>query len=284
MCKKCKNVECNNIILDNLTYCSFTCRNIYVNKYLRNYDKVKNTVNNKRENKINEYNKNPKYCKNCGEIISFEKKRNFFCSHSCSAEFNNKGVIRNKNGNSENLLKYSKKLKESHKDYYDNPKLCLCCDKPLKYVNRDSKFCSNKCRKMYYKQNVSVYKLYKSFTNFKFHVYKYTDYFNLNLVEKFGWYKAKNHGNNLNGVSRDHIFSVKCGFENFINPLLLSHPANCELMLQSDNSRKHIKSNINIEELLLKIENFDKKYGTFYKQKLKIVIEYDDLINEKFFI
>ena len=35
--KKCKNIECNKEIEKNRIYCSFKCRNFYVNKNLRDY-------------------------------------------------------------------------------------------------------------------------------------------------------------------------------------------------------------------------------------------------------
>lgn len=36
-----------------------------------------------------EYYKNPKRCKHCGKILPYEQRRNDFCSHSCSASYNN---------------------------------------------------------------------------------------------------------------------------------------------------------------------------------------------------
>ncbi len=36
--KKCKNIECEKLIDDKRMYCSLKCRNIYVNKNLRNYE------------------------------------------------------------------------------------------------------------------------------------------------------------------------------------------------------------------------------------------------------
>lgn len=42
-----------------------------------------------------QYYKNPKKCKHCDFIISYEKKTNIFCNSSCSASFNNKGVRKN---------------------------------------------------------------------------------------------------------------------------------------------------------------------------------------------
>lgn len=59
------------------------------------------------------------YCKNCSKEISSPLK---FCSKSCSASFNNRGVRR-----------------------HGNPKTaCLQCGKITK--NSTSKFCSNQCR------------------------------------------------------------------------------------------------------------------------------------------
>jgi len=41
------------------------------------------------------YLKNPKLCKQCGEALSFPKRKNKFCNCSCAASFNNLGVSRN---------------------------------------------------------------------------------------------------------------------------------------------------------------------------------------------
>lgn len=40
-----------------------------------------------------EYNQNPKICKQCTNILSFEKRRNMFCSSSCAATYNNTGRL-----------------------------------------------------------------------------------------------------------------------------------------------------------------------------------------------
>ncbi len=66
-------------------------------------------------------------CKNCGKQLSHEKCKNKFCSHSCSASYNNLGVRRNfKNG------KWAKKR-------------CLCCDQ----VTTNPKYCSSQCQQNY---------------------------------------------------------------------------------------------------------------------------------------
>lgn len=40
--------------------------------------------------KIDEYFKNPKICKNCGELLPYNKRYNIFCNSSCAAKYNNK--------------------------------------------------------------------------------------------------------------------------------------------------------------------------------------------------
>lgn len=50
-----------------------------------------------------EYNKSPKLCKHCKNPLPWEKRKNEYCSGSCAASENNKGVVRNTIGNVENL-------------------------------------------------------------------------------------------------------------------------------------------------------------------------------------
>lgn len=85
--------------------------------------------------------------------------------------------------------------------------------------------------------------------------------FDFSIIEKYGWYSPSNKRNNLGGVSRDHIYSVMEGFKNNIDSKILSHPANCQLMIHNDNISKGNKSSITLEELLEKIKEWDKKYG-----------------------
>ena len=58
--------------------------------------------NHKREIK-EEYEKNPKLCKHCGNPIPWEKRNNEYCCGSCAASENNKGKVRNKHGNIKSL-------------------------------------------------------------------------------------------------------------------------------------------------------------------------------------
>lgn len=88
---------------------------------------------------------------------------------------------------------------------------------------------------------------------FKFNVYHYPELFDLELLENFCWYHPVN---NPGGVSRDHIISISYGWKNGIDPTIISHIANCRLILQTDNAKKYSRSDILLEELKQKIHDF----------------------------
>lgn len=114
---------------------------------------------------------------------------------------------------------------------------------------------------------------YRQLCEFKFNLSNYPEEFDFNLIKKHGWYKAKNRGNNLNGVSRDHMVSIKFGYINKINPQIISHPANCRLVLHTENQKKRSKCIIKIGELLERIKCWDKKYATVVKSGLGINLQ-----------
>lgn len=64
----------------------------------------------------------------------------------------------------------------------------------------------------------------------------------------------------MNGVSRDHMYSVSEGFNNNISPSIISHPSNCKLMTHTQNNKKNAKCTITIDELLERIKLWDLKY------------------------
>lgn len=77
------------------------------------------------------------------------------------------------------------------------------------------------------------------------------------LLNQYGVFNTKNN-KNTKGCVRDHILSRRYGFDNNIDPEIISHPANCEIVLHSENV-KRAKTNdnlITLEELLERIENW----------------------------
>lgn len=131
---------------------------------------------------------------------------------------------------------------------------CLVC----KILTKNKKYCSKQCRNSI---NFNDFTLYKTSTKFNFNLADYESEFDFSLIKEHGWYSPTNKNNNLGGVSRDHMLSVREGFELGINPKLLAHPANCKLMIHSDNISKNKSSSITYEELLERIKYFNSKYN-----------------------
>jgi len=267
-CKNCgKETENNNI------YCSYKCRNIYVNKNIRDYSKMRETKLEQTKKRKEEYYKNPKKCKKCDAVINYDKKQNDFCSQSCSASYTNKNrkglkyniTIEGKKALQQILIKNKKTNKEKYKDikieYYKNKKRCKHCNKIIPYRKRNNTFCNIDCKKEYQEKNMDILKLYKKKTKFNFSLNNYPEEFDFKLIEKYGWYSPSNSRKpNLNGVSRDHMISVVDGFNNNITPELLAHPANCKLMIHTNNISKNSKSSITIDELKERIKKWNNKY------------------------
>lgn len=179
-----------------------------------------------------------------------KKKDKYFCSQSCA---------NSKIHSKETKSKISKALKIERKY------ICLNCKKEFIPKKKKRKFCSNECSSEYRskqaRKNWNSYQIYKNECIFNFNLSDYKKEFDFSLIEQYGWYKAKNHGNNLNGISRDHMFSIKEGFLQKISPYIIKHPANCQLMRHNDNISKYSKCSITLEDLKNRIKEWDKKYG-----------------------
>jgi hypothetical protein len=117
---------------------------------------------------------------------------------------------------------------------------------------------------------------YRQLCEFKFNLSDFPTEYDFSLIKKYGWYSPVNKKNNLNGISRDHIIPVNYGFKNKIDPYVISHPANCQLLKHSDNSSKRDKLIMTLDELLEKIKIWEKKYGK-YENKVLIL----DFNNER---
>jgi len=259
---KCKNIDCKNDTTGKRIYCSLTCRNIFVNKYLRNYDKVSYTFQQKKKEKQDKYLENPKKCINCNNDIPYDQRKNTYCNRSCAASYNNS--IRDvtwgdniKKGIHNYLIKNGIREKDKIGKYEIS---CKGCGDIFENSRNDIRYCSSDCRREFKRKNMDEYQKYRNDCNFNFNLADYENEFDFTLVYEYGWYSPTNKNNNLGGVSRDHMFSVREGFEKDIDPKIISHPANCRLMIHSENISKNKKSIITIEELLERIKEFNKKY------------------------
>lgn len=209
-------------------------------------------------------------CKLCNKIYSvreyekeFPKRKEYFCSRSCA---NSRGQR-----SEETKEKIAQSLKTSLIAQNQRitlkkerlPKKCAVCSSFFTVRNEKQKSCSRACGKKarYIGKEFDDRSFYRRLCSFKFNLADYNKEFDFDLIRVHGWYKAKNHGNNLGGVSRDHMVSIDFGFKNKIDPKILSHPANCRLVRQNDNASKGMKSSLTLEELIIKINVWNLTYG-----------------------
>jgi hypothetical protein len=93
-----------------------------------------------KQQRIEHYNLNPSTCNKCNKSISYEKRRNKFCSKSCSASYSNLGKTKNPNGlNGQSWLVKPIKTVRDKKIV-----LCCFCQSPIK--KNATKYCSLKCQ------------------------------------------------------------------------------------------------------------------------------------------
>ena len=165
--KKCNNAECNNKTRNTRLFCSIKCLQID--------NKIKN------DERELLYNKNPKKCILCDEIIPYSKKENNFCNSNCAASFNNtkrKGKyeyhlseqgLENIKNNFNNAHKIQPKSHQEKINFYlKKPKLCLNCNKIIDFKYKKRKFCCNDCKDVYVFNNMNDIskKLSNSLKNF----------------------------------------------------------------------------------------------------------------------
>ena len=216
-------------------------------------------------------------CELCGkEYIVFCTDKEFergcykkTCSDLCAKRITAKKSGEEKNKKISSTLR--KKFSSSREDYDENLGLyvrkCQICGKEFRTKKHAQRFCSCKCAAKYRNknriENKTEIELYKRQCQFVFALNEFPNEFNFALINENGWYKAKNHGNNLGGITRDHMFSIKEGFRKQIDPYYISHPANCELMRQADNASKHSKCSINEKELMERITEWEKRNGVY---------------------
>lgn len=217
-----------------------------------------------------------KNCLNCGNELKrthdFSTRK--FCSKSCSGSYNSKDKFKT-NETKEKIKAKLKGIKRSEEFKLkitgeNNPKWKgghSIASRTIKVLGKSkcggcgtynvqikNKSICEDCR-------LNYYKFYRPSCEFNFNINSYKEEFDFKIVDKHGWYSPKNKGNNLNGVSKDHLYSVKDGFKNKVSPDLIKHPANCELLIHIDNQKKNSKSKITIDELKIRIKNFNEKYN-----------------------
>jgi len=219
------------------------------------------------------YSHNPKKCKECNAVLAYEYRVNTFCSHTCSAICSNQR--RNESGwtvSDEQKLNVSQKLinynisqgnkvtsmhetiktaaGEFSRVYFMK---CKFCNDSFTAITT-TQVCTN-CQHLKWNNNKDQYA-------FRFNVFDYPALFNLAQLTSIGWvaFGGKRGGKkNIHGLSRDHRVSVNDAKKFNYDPYYISHLMNCELMTHTANSKKKTKSSITYTELVLLVDDYDRK-------------------------
>lgn len=278
VCPHCnKEFECNGKVFSNhVRWCSENPNRKNVSgKNFRN--KLSEALNKANDEKLGIIKDFTVVCSTCGKEFEvrerekqFPKKDKYFCSRSCANKRERPQEVKDK---------IAKSLKV-YNGTDGTEKKCVICGGDIHSKSQKVKACSKECHDILIKQNAEkkmqqilekvagtkeeyTLKLrhYRNCCAFNFALNDYPDEFDFELIRENGWYSPSNKGNNLGGVSRDHMYSVKDGFENDVPPELLAHPANCKLVIHSENSSKNRNSCITLDELKERIALWDKKYN-----------------------
>lgn len=157
-----------------------------------------------------------------------------FCSRSCAAKYNNKNRIKSeesKKKTSKSILTYREQ----------NPQA----------LEQSRKNGLNQRGKRWAKKPNPNWTAYKEAAKFYTPCYILEQIPNYHLVYQIGWYHPKK---NTNGASRDHMYSVKDGWDHNVPIEIIKHPANCQIMTILENKRKGKKSSISLDKLYQLIE------------------------------
>jgi hypothetical protein len=179
------------------------------------------------------------FCKVCGESTYKPKQRIYtkYCSLTCCKNDPDYNMLLSEKAKGKTIsIAQRKKISEKLKEY--------------RRVHPRKR------------KDTSIFENYRVQARFIFALKNYPTEFDFSLLAQHGMYKAKNNGDNLYGVSRDHMISVRYGFDNKIPVEVIRHPANCRLLLQSKNASKKSKCSMTIEELYKRIKDWDSKYGS----------------------
>lgn len=187
-------------------------------------------------------------CLTCSALTKNQK----FCSSSCSAIYNNKNRTEETKIKRKNtwLAKCKPKIAKIKIPRKPKQRICIRCGRLDETFGH---FQSDKC--MFCNDSLT----YRDACKFTFNIKNYPDEFDLTLLTTFGMFNPKT---NQEGVSKDHMLSISYGKLHQIDPIVMAHPANCNLITQSKNKAKQHNSSITLAELHLRIAAWNLKYGS----------------------
>ena len=200
-------------------------------------------------NKLNaqkKYNASPKYCVNCSQLLTYEQRKNTFCSKGCAGTYNNlNSSVDRKRGPTPKVKVPKEKLP------YSTLYKCVCKTCGLVWRGRSSKqYCDDHVDNYSHCRRAQFW--------FTFALSDYPELFDFNLLKKHGM----RSNDNINGVVRDHRVSVADAIKYNYDPRYIKHPLNCELLLNADNAKKFKRSSLTYEELVKLVDDYEKKLLT----------------------
>lgn len=123
----------------------------------------RSTQKKNKQKRIEEYLENPKTCAFCDEVLHYDKKMNKFCSKSCSASFNNRGVNRwngyipSDKPKQKPKKKPTQKIKTPRAVELKPALFCQMCKIQLQGQQR--KFCSYSCQQKHQWEHITKPKI-----------------------------------------------------------------------------------------------------------------------------
>lgn len=229
--------------------CSRKCHNVRINSQ-RDYKNTQLSV--RKQMRVDNYNINPNQCAYCHSSFEYQNRNKRFCNNSCAASFNNNNrspEIHRKQ--SASLLKTLDRLNRTIRSQYPYTKVtfaeCKSCTKIFRRAV-GKLYCSELC-----KLHAGV-KIYRRACKFSMSKTQYPQLFNSDLLNTHGWYRASNHpkGYNPHGATWDHLFRIEDGFKLGVDPAIMRHPANAEMISWKENFERKT-SKITYQELLNRI-------------------------------
>ncbi len=204
---------------------------------------------------MQQYEATPNYCKCCGKVILYKKRHNLFCNSSCAAIYNNNHTsIESK---IKRLNTWRTKLGVIQRDIpkvpnpYTATHQCCTCNTSFDAKCYSHVYCSPQCNTS--KHAKAAYRLACKFT---FSIIDYPDLYNLDLIKSNGWYIPSNKGQyNPDGVTWDHLFRISDGYSLNVDPSIMSHPANAEMISWRENINR-AQSVITYNQLIHRINNW----------------------------
>lgn len=203
-----------------------------------------------RQLNILHYNQNPTYCKQCDSVIDYDRRHNNFCCQSCAGTYNN--ARKDYTSFTPGPPKQPKQPKQPKN--YCTIRICKCKECGVWF--------SHKTQKQYCDKHRGTTGRMRDWYSFKFNMHDHPDLFDFTLISKIGFYSpgGKSGSYNLDGLSRDHKVSIKDAIKNNYDHYYITHPCNCELITQRENSKKHGTSSILYNELVQLVDEYDCKY------------------------